>query len=137
MWLALFLGSLYFLHFLSNQTCKTHSNLQIRPKPNNHKNTKTQHVNQNTKTSLLNPTNQTPNIKTQPNTTIDQENPPPIHHLQTPPMAKKSRSTHNLWAQLTTAATQTHKTQPTPLISTSTKLSLSFSTIDLHRHPDP
>ena len=28
-----------FLHFLSNQTCKTHSNLQMRTKPNNHKNT--------------------------------------------------------------------------------------------------
>ena len=28
--------------------------------------------------------------------TIDQENPPPIHHLQTSPMAKKSRSTHHL-----------------------------------------
>lgn len=85
-----------FLHFLSNQTCKTHSNLQMRLKPNNHKNTKTQHLNQNTKTSLPGPTNQTPNIKTQPNTTINQENPPPIHHLQTPPMAKKSRSTHRL-----------------------------------------
>ena len=46
----------------------------MRPKPNNHKNTETQHLNQNTKTSLLDPTNQTPNIKTQPNTTIDQEN---------------------------------------------------------------
>jgi len=71
-----------FLHFLSNQTCKTHSNLQMRPKPNNHKNTKTQHLNQNTKTSLPDPTNQIPNIKTQPNTTIDQKNPPPIHQTQ-------------------------------------------------------
>ena len=59
----------------------------MRPKPNNHKNTKT-HLNQNTKTSLSDPTNQTPNVKTQPNTTIDQENHPPSHHLQTPPMAK-------------------------------------------------
>ena len=84
-----------FLHFLSNQKCKTHRNLQMRPKPNNHKNTKT-HLNQNTKTSLSDPTNQTPNVKTQPNTKIDQENPPPSHPLQTLPMAKKSRSTHHL-----------------------------------------
>ena len=50
-----------FLHFLSNQKCKTHSNLQMRPKPNNHKNTKT-HLNQNTKTSLPDLTNQTPKL---------------------------------------------------------------------------
>ena len=28
-----------FLHFLSSQACKTHNNLQMRTKPNNHKNT--------------------------------------------------------------------------------------------------
>ena len=47
---------LFLLHFLSNQTCKTHIAIfKLRPKPNNH---------QNTKKSLLDPTNQTPNIKT-------------------------------------------------------------------------
>ena len=88
-------------YFLSNQTCKTRITIfKLRPKPSNQ---------QNTKTSLPDPTDQTPNFKTQlrpitifswqPNKTMDLQNPPLIHHLPPPSNPtngpRKSKSTHH------------------------------------------